>query len=338
MITLDHGAGGRKTAELVRWIASRFKYKNYNDVGLEALDDGSAIKVGGKHVVFSSDTYVVKPLFFRGGNIGKLAACGTINDVAVMGARPIAAHCNLLIEEGFDEEKLEKIIGSISKVFRANEVHLLGGDTKVGERGAVDGIAIGMFGIGIADRIILDSGLKKGDAIIVSGTIGDHEMAIMADRKDLGIELKVKSDCAPLYGMIEKAKRAANAGRIHATNVGKIHAMKGAGAGGVHAMKDITRGGLAGALNEFAAKSKVGIVIEEEAIPVRKDVSAACELLGFDVFNLACEGKIVMGAASGSADAVLRALKKNEYGKNARIVGEVSGGKGAVILKTKYGG
>jgi hydrogenase expression/formation protein HypE len=317
MITLEHGAGGRKTQELVeKLIAPLFSYRNYNDVGLDSFEDASAIKVGKTHVVFTSDSYVVSPIFFKGGDIGKLAACGTINDLAVMGAKPIAMHMNLILEEGFPKEDLRKVMKSMAAVCKKEKVHLLGGDTKVVERGKADKISIGAFGIGIASRLVRNAGLKAGDAIIVSGTIGEHEMAIFSEREKLDFQGNFSSDCAALYGMIGKAKKA----------------------GKITSMKDITRGGLSGALNEMAKKSKVSIHINEEEIPVREAVKNACEIFGFDILNLACEGRAVMGVRARDAQGVLKALRKTREGKLARIIGRATPGDGEVILNTKMGG
>ncbi len=317
MITLEHGAGGRKSQELIeKTIAPLFRYRDYNDLGLDGFEDGSSIKIGKEHVVFTSDSYVVKPIVFKGGDIGKLAACGTINDLAVMGARPIAMHMNLVIEEGFGELELGKILRSMAGVCRGERLHLLGGDTKVVEKGALDKIVIACFGIGLAGKLVRNSGLKPGDAVIVSGSIGEHEMAIFSEREKLGFSGSFKSDCAPLYGMIQKAMKA----------------------GGVHAMKDITRGGLAGALNELASKSVVSIQVEETEIPMRTPLKNACEVFGFDPLTLACEGRAVMGVNGGDAKLVLRALRRTREGRGARIIGKVVPGKGEVVLDTELRG
>jgi hydrogenase expression/formation protein HypE len=280
MITLEHGAGGRRTQELVeKKIAPLFTHRNYNALGLDAFDDGSAIRTGKGYVVFTSDSYVVSPLFFCGGDMGKLAACGTINDLSVMGAKPIAMHMNLVLEEGFGEKELERLLRSMAKVCKKERVHLLGGDTKVVEKGKADGLIISAFGIGIAKKLVLNSGLAPGDAIILSGTIGEHEMAIFSEREKLDFSGGFKSDCAPLYKMISGAMSA----------------------GRVHSMKDITRGGLAGALNEMAKKSNVSLHIQEKDIPVRDAVKNACEMFGFDSLNLACEGRAVLGVRGRDA-------------------------------------
>ena len=315
VITLEHGAGGRKSQELIeKRIAPLFKYRNYNDLGLDGFEDGSAIRVGKEHVVFTSDSYVVKPTFFSGGDIGKLAACGTINDLAVMGARPIAMHMNLILEEGLQEEELGRILKSMAAVCKRERVHLLGGDTKVVEKGG--GMAIAAFGIGLASKLVRNSGLKAGDAVIVSGTIGEHEMAVFSMREKLGFFGSFKSDCAPLYGMIQKAM----------------------GAGEVHAMKDITRGGLAGALNELAFKSGVSIHVEETGLPIRAPVKNACEVFGFDPLTLACEGRAVIGVKGKDAKSVLGALRRTREGKGAVIIGKVAPGRGEVVLNTETGG
>lgn len=317
MITLEHGAGGRKTQELIeKTIAPLFKYRNYNALGLDAFDDGSAIKTKEGFVVFTSDSYVVNPLFFKGGDIGKLAACGTINDLSVMGARPIAMHMNLVIEEGFSEKELKRLLGSMASIMKGEHVHLLGGDTKVVEKGKADGLTIGAFGIGLAKRLVTDSGLSPGDVIIVSGPIGEHEMAIFSEREKLSFSGNFKSDCAPLYRMVSKAMAS----------------------GAVHAMKDITRGGLSGALNEMAKKSGVSVHLMERDIPIRDAVKNACEMFGFDPLILACEGRVVMGVERADARRVLATLRQTREGRGARIAGEVLKGDGEVILTTELGG
>ncbi len=315
MITLSHGAGGRKTQMLIEGIARMFKYRNYNSLGLDGYDDGSAIKFGKEHLVFTSDSYTVNPFFFKGGDIGKLTACGVINDLSVMGAKPIAMHSNLLLEEGFSEKNLERIMRSLSLVLRKNRVHLLGGDTKVLERGKLGGIVISAFGVGIASRLVVDSGLKAGDSIVVSGTIGEHEMAIFSEREKLDFSGNFISDCAPLYDMIKRALVTE-----------------------IHSMKDITRGGLAGALNELAVKSKANINIEENMVPVRDSVRNACEVFGFDPLALACEGRIVIGVKKKDAGKLLRILRKTKSGRNASVIGRVSKGTGEVIMNTEFGG
>ncbi len=316
-ITLEHGAGGRKSQELIeKRIAPLFRYRNYNDLGLDSFEDGSAIRVGREHVVLTSDSYVVKPLFFRGGDIGKLAACGMINDLAVMGARPVAMHMNLVIEEGFGENELARILRSMAAVCRKEEIHLLGGDTKVVEKGATDKLTIAAFGIGLAEKLVRNSGLRPGDEIILSGSIGEHEMAVFSEREKLDFSGDFKSDCAPLFRMIRQAMRA----------------------GEIHAMKDVTRGGLAVALNELAGKSKVSIHADEDAIPIRPAVKNACEIFGFDPLNLACEGRALIGVKKLHARRVLGALKRTPEGRGARIIGKVWEGKGEVILNTESRG
>ena len=317
MITLEHGAGGRKTQELVeKTIAPLFRYRNYNALGLDAFEDGSAIRFGKGFAVFTSDSYIVTPLFFSGGDMGKLSACGTINDLSVMGARPVAMHMNLVIEEGFGKRDLARILRSMAKVCKKERVHLLGGDTKVVERGKLDGLVISMFGVGIAKELVRNSGARPGDAIIVTGAIGEHEMAIFSDREKLDLAGDFKSDCAPLYRMIRRAMDA----------------------GEVHAMKDITRGGLAGALNEIAKKSGVSMHIEENAVPVRPAVKNSCEIFGFDPLNLACEGRAVLGVKGKDAKGILDALRRTGEGGGAKIVGRVGKGSGEVVLNMEYGG
>jgi hydrogenase expression/formation protein HypE len=315
MITLAHGAGGKATDDLIKKvIIPSFKIRNYNALGLDALDDGSAIKKEGGFFVFTSDSYVIKPLFFKGGDIGKLAVVGVANDLSVMGAKPIAMHLNLILEEGLDLDVLEKILSSIGRTAEKEGIAILGGDTKVMERGKLDQIAISAFGIGIASNIFTDAGVKPGDDIIVSGSVGEHEASILIEREGVGVS-KIKSDCAPLYGLVEKVLRI----------------------GGVHAMKDLTRGGLTMALNEWSEKSKVGLNIFEKNVPVSKTVRSVCKLYGFDPFNLACEGRMIIAVEPSKTKMIIKALKKTRLGRNASVIGKAFKGSD-VILNTAVGG
>jgi len=309
-----HGAGGEVMGELLQTL-TKFKHNNAGGIGLESLDDGAVIPFNGVNLVFTTDSHVVRPIFFPGGDIGRIAVCGTINDLAMMGARPIALSCGMIIEEGFEIDDLVRIVASMDDALGEAGANLVTGDTKVMERGALDGITINTAGIGVAKIIVRDNGLVPGDSIIVSGTLGDHGIAIMAHREGFDLGEQIKSDVAPLWGMMEKVLDA----------------------GTIHAMKDPTRGGFASTINEMARKSRVGIRIREEKLPIRKSVRSAAGMLGIDPLEVANEGKVVMGVPSSSVDAILAALRTHNYGKDAAVVGTVT--KGAhVIMETTIGG
>jgi hydrogenase expression/formation protein HypE len=313
-VTLMHGAGGEVMGELLQTL-TKFKHNNAGGIGLESLDDGAVIPFNGVNLVFTTDSHVVRPIFFPGGDIGRIAVCGTINDLAMMGARPIALSCGMIIEEGFEIDDLVRIVASMDDALGEAGANLVTGDTKVMERGALDGITINTAGIGVAKIIVRDNGLVPGDSIIVSGTLGDHGIAIMAHREGFDLGEQIKSDVAPLWGMMEKVLDA----------------------GTIHAMKDPTRGGFASTMNEMARKSRVGIRIREEKLPIRKSVRSAAGMLGIDPLEVANEGKVVMGVPSSSVDAILAALRTHNYGKDAAVVGTVT--KGAhVIMETTIGG
>jgi len=313
-ITLMHGAGGEVMGEVVD-LFSKLTNVNAGGIGLEALDDGAVIPIGDKQVVFTTDSHVVRPLFFPGGDIGRISVCGTINDITMMGGKPVALSCGLIIEEGFDFDTLSRIVKSMDDALKEENVSLVTGDTKVMERGALDQIAINTAGIGVADTIVRDSGLKPGDAIIVSGTLGDHGFAVLASREEFDFADQIVSDVAPLYGMVHSVMNA----------------------GTVNAMKDPTRGGFASAINEMASKSQVMVRISEENVPIRSNVRAASQLLGIDPLEVANEGKVVMGVPADEAETILKILKGHKYGRDAAIIGTVCEGKG-VIMETGAGG
>jgi hydrogenase expression/formation protein HypE len=313
-VNLMHGAGGEVMGELLQTL-TKFKHNNAGGIGLEALDDGAVIPLNGENIVFTTDSHVVRPVFFPGGDIGRIAVCGTINDLAMMGGKPIALSCGMIIEEGFEIDDLARIVSSMDEALGEVGANLVTGDTKVMEKGAIDGIAINTAGIGIAKKVVRDNGLVPGDVIIVSGTLGDHGIAIMAHREGFDLGEQIRSDVAPLWGMMEKVLDA----------------------GTIHAMKDPTRGGFASAINEMAGKSGVCVRIREEKIPIRKSVRSAAAMLGIDPLEVANEGKVVMGVPPSSADAILAALHSHKYGKDAAVIGTVT--KGAhVIMETLVGG
>jgi hydrogenase expression/formation protein HypE len=313
-VSLMHGAGGEVMGELLRTLTN-VKNRNAGGIGLEALDDGAVIPLGEYQVVFTTDSHIVRPLFFPGGDIGRLSICGTVNDLAMMGGRPLALSCGMVIEEGFAISDLERIVRSMDEALTESGAHLVTGDTKVMERGALDGIVINTAGIGIADKVIRDQGLREGDRILVSGTLGDHGLAVLTHREGFDLGEQIRSDVAPLWGLVEGALAA----------------------GDIHAMKDPTRGGFASAINDMARKSGVRVVIDEGMLPIRRSVRSAGEMLGIDPLEVANEGKVVMGVPEGDADAVLASLRSHHYGRDAAIVGRVTAGS-RVILKTTIGG
>lgn len=316
-ITQAHGAGGRLMDEFIREVVLEdIKSMKLGSVNLEHLDDGSSIVLEDREIVVTSDSHVVKPLFFPGGDIGKLAACGTVNDLAVMGAEPIAMSCNLVIEEGFEVEKLRRILRSLDLHARANSCPVVCGDTKVLEQGMVDELIISTTAIGVCSgKPLSDFNVKPGDKIIVTGTVGDHGIALLSFREGFSTELK--SDVACILGLMRAAIKV----------------------GGVHAAKDPTRGGLANALNEWAEKSGVGIVIEEDRIPIKEEVKTLGELLGIDPLNVACEGRAIIAVEPGKAEEVLDVIRSLEMGKEAEIIGEaIPEHPGKVVLRTSIGG
>jgi len=313
-VNLMHGAGGEVMGELLQTL-TKFTHNNAGRIGLEALDDGAVIPFAGENLVFTTDSHVVRPIFFPGGDIGRISVCGTVNDLAMMGAKPIALSCGMIIEEGFDTADLERIVASMDEALGEAGASIVTGDTKVLEHGALDGIAINTAGIGVAKTVVRDNGLRPGDVIIVSGTLGDHGLAIMAHREGFDLGEQIHSDVAPLSKMVEKVMEA----------------------GTIHAMKDPTRGGFASAINEMAKKAGVCVRIREEQVPIRKNVKSAAAMLGIDPLEVANEGKIVMGVPAAEADAILAALRSHKYGKDATVIGTVTAG-AHVIMETAIGG
>lgn len=313
-VDLMHGAGGEVMGELIS-VMTRLTHTNAGGIGLEALDDGAVIPINGANVVFTTDSHVVRPLFFPGGDIGRIAIAGTVNDLAMMGARPIALSCGVVIEEGFEVADLERIVASMDVALGEAGAALVTGDTKVVEKGSLDGIVINTAGVGVAETVVRDSGLVPGDRIIVSGTLGDHGLAILAYREGFDLGDQLRSDVAPVWPLVERALAA----------------------GTIHAMKDPTRGGFASAINEMASKAGVRVVIDEESLPVRRSVRSAAGLLGIDPLQVANEGKVVMGVPAGEADAILAAMKSHPLGADAAIIGTVTGGS-RVVMATAAGG
>jgi hydrogenase expression/formation protein HypE len=328
-----HGAGGTVMHELVRnYIVKYFGGSGKAEVPLEALDDAAVVG----NIVLKSDSHAVKPIFFPGGDIGRLAVSGTVNDIAVLGAEPYALTCGFVLEEGLAMADFEKILASMQKTCSEAGVSIVTGDTKVVEKGSLGGCVINTSGIGRRTpaldenfkvvkkfrrdfnvRWILDSNLKEGDKIILSGTIGDHGLAVLSAQEGLSFGSNIKSDVKPLNRLIQRL-------------LGEV--------GGIIAMKDPTRGGLADALNEFSEKSNTGILIYEEKIPIKENVRAACEMLGLDPLEVGNEGKIIIGTVKEKAEEILELLRKTEEGKEAEIIGEATKDFKGVAMQTVVGG
>jgi hydrogenase expression/formation protein HypE len=302
---------------LAETVLKEFRIKSAGPVGLDEMDDAAVLDPGEGRLVFTTDSHTVKPLFFPGGDIGRLAVAGTVNDLAVMGARPVAMACAVVVQEGFEVERFKAIVRSMGRTAEEAGVALVTGDFKVMGRGELDGVVITTTGIGIAREFKTDSMLAPGDKIIITGTLGDHGATILAQREGFAVSEELVSDVCPVWDVVEAALSV----------------------GGVSAMKDPTRGGLAAALNELASKSGVGVVLEESALPVRPVVRSFCDMLGLDLLTLTNEGKVVMGVRPDRADEVLRAIRRNPKAKDARIIGEATAEhRGKVIVRTVVGG
>jgi hydrogenase expression/formation protein HypE len=315
-IVIGHGGGGKLSAELIEHL---FLPAFRNDA-LANLGDASIVRMAGDRFAVSTDSYVVQPLFFPGGSIGELAVNGTVNDLAVSGARPMYLSVGMILEEGFPMTTLARIVQDMAKAAQAAGVQIITGDTKVVEKGHGDGCYVNTSGVGSvpAGLEIGPTKVCPGDVVIVSGTIGDHGMAIMSVREGLEFETTIRSDTAALNGLIDKVLQA--------------------GGSSVHAMRDPTRGGMASSLNEIAAASRVGFVLEETAIPVRTEVRAACELLGMDPTFVANEGKVLIFVAADRAAAVFDAVREHPLGKDAAIIGKaVDQHPGIVVARTGIG-
>lgn len=316
-IVLGHGSGGKLTAELIDKI---FLPAFANPV-LNKLDDQAVLNINGTRLAFTTDSFVVTPIFFPGGDIGRLAVNGTVNDLAMSGARPLYLAASFILEEGLPTDDLRHVVGSMSDAARDAGVQLVTGDTKVVNRGKGDQVFITTTGIGLIDLPVNISADRAicGDKIIISGYIGDHGMAVMSQRENLEFEGAIESDCAPLHGLVA--------------------AMMQAGTESIHCLRDPTRGGMATTLNEIAAKSQVGIKLREESIPVRETVKGACELLGLDPLYVANEGKLIAIVAADAAEGILSEMRKHRYGAASQIVGEVvREHPGMVLMKTEIGG
>ncbi len=313
-VTMAHGAGGRQTTEL---IDSVFAAHFAND---DLTADDAAVLVPPKgRMAVSTDGFIVSPAFFPGGNIGKLSICGTVNDLACMGAKPLYLTCAFVIEEGFPMEKLEEIAAAMEKTSKEAGVHIVSGDTKVAGKGQVDGVFITTTGMGEIQEGVNVAGTyaKPGDAIIVTGDIGRHGCTILLAREDFGIDADVTSDCAPLWKTVEAVMNTTH---------------------DLHVIRDATRGGVGTVLYEIAGQSNVGIRLDAAKVPVAPEVKGVCGMLGLEPLYLACEGRMVIMAPMEEAEKIVETLKKCPYSKDAAIIGEVTADQpGKVVMTTEIG-
>ncbi len=321
-IVLGHGSGGKLTAELIdKVFVSRFR-----NAALERMDDQAQLEIGGTRLAFTTDSFVVTPIFFPGGDIGTLAVNGTVNDLAMGGAKPLYLSAAFILEEGLASTDLERVADSMQRAAARAGVQVVTGDTKVVNRGKGDKVFITTTGIGVIERPVHLSTdrCRPGDKILVSGYVGDHGITILATREDLDFECALESDCAALNGLVnEMLEEAEDAGETD----------------GIRCMRDPTRGGVATTLNEIAGRSRVGMSLEEQAIPVREGVSGACEMLGLDPLFVANEGKLVAVVAPEIADRVLARMRNHPLGAESRIIGEVIAERaGMVLMRTMVGG
>ncbi|HET7433409.1 MAG TPA: hydrogenase expression/formation protein HypE [Thermoanaerobaculia bacterium] len=315
-VALKQGGGGRAMRALIEKVFVRdFATLPFDGVGIAAMDDGAAIKIGDEWLVITTDSHVIHPIFFPGGDIGRLSISGTVNDLAMMGAtRVLGLTCSVILEEGFSLEWLEVVQRSMVDACIEANAPVVTGDTKVMGRGELDGIVINTTGIGLTRTLVRDNGLSAGDRIIITGSIGEHGLAVMAARHGIDVGSELVSDVAPMNAMI-----ASIAGRATA-------------------MKDPTRGGVSSALHEMAAKSRVGIVLDERSVPVIPSVRAVGELLGIDPLHVANEGKALIGVRAEEAEGVVATLREHSLGRHAAIIGTcVAERPGSVILNTGFG-
>jgi hydrogenase expression/formation protein HypE len=319
-IALKHGAGGRAMRALIKELfVDRLDGVGESDIGLAAMDDGAALRLGDRWLVVTTDSHVISPIFFPGGDIGRLAVSGAVNDLAMMGATEVLAlTCSIIVEEGFERAQLERVRDSIHQTCREAHARIVTGDTKVMGRGEIDGLVLNTTGVAIASRVVRDSGLRPGDIVIMTGSAGDHGLAVMARRHDLALEGELRSDVAPLNEMIQCVLDAAG--------------------DAVVAMKDPTRGGVASALCEMAGKARVGIALDGLNVPIKDEVRAAAELLGIDPLIVANEGKALIGVQPEAAARVLAALRAHPLGRDAAVIARCTRERpGSVILETGFG-
>jgi hydrogenase expression/formation protein HypE len=317
-ITLSHGSGGKATHNLIEGVFA----PAFSNPLLDGMDDSAVFAIGdGPRLAFTTDTYVVSPLFFPGGDIGKLAVHGTINDLAMGGAQPLYLSAGFVLEEGFAIADLRQIVDSMAQAAKEAGVAIVTGDTKVVQRGKGDGVYINTAGIGLvkADWPMGQLQVRPGDKVLLSGPVGDHGIAVMLARENLDLEADIQSDTAPLHGLVAALLEAAGSG--------------------VHCLKDPTRGGVATTLNEIAITSEISIALDEKAIPVRPEVRGACELLGLDYLTIANEGKLLALVAADKAGAALEAMRAHPLGREAAIIGEVRAEPAAMVfIRTDIGG
>ena len=319
-VTLKQGGGGRAMRALIEKLFIReFAAMPFDGVGLAAMDDGAAIPIGDQFLIVTTDSHVIHPIFFPGGDIGRISIAGTVNDLTMMGATKILGiTCGVILEEGFPLDQLEAIQHSLVETCLEAGTVVVTGDTKVMGRGEIDGIVLNTTGIGLAKRVVRDNGLRPGDRIVVTGTMGDHGLAVMAARHGLDLVGDLKSDVAPINGLVTGALEA----------LGKA----------ITAMKDPTRGGLSSSLHEMAQKSGVGIVVEERLVPVTDAVRSAGEILGIDPLHVANEGKAVIGVRADRAEQLVEILRAHPLGRNAAIVGTcITERPGFIVLDTGFG-
>ena len=315
LVQLKHGAGGRA---MRAFIESVFVGEG-EAAELLAMDDGAAIPFGDRWLVVTTDAHVVQPIFFPGGDIGRLSVSGVVNDLAMMGACDVLAlTASVIVEEGFPIEQLRRVQASVRAACREASAPILTGDTKVMGKGELDGLIIATSGLGVTDRVVRDAGLQIGDAIVITGTIGDHGLAVLSARHALGLDGDLRSDVAPLNGLIRAALAA--------------------GGNAIHAMKDPTRGGVTSALSEMAEKAAVCVVLDQASLPMSDPARAAAEVLGIDPLSVANEGKALLGVAPEALGRVLAALRAHPLGARAACIGRVTAEHpGALLLDTGFG-
>jgi hydrogenase expression/formation protein HypE len=313
-VRLAHGAGGQAMRQLVRSVF----LAGVSDPEALALGDGAAIPFGDRWLVLTTDAHVVAPIFFPGGDIGRLSISGVVNDLAMMGACDVLGLTSaVIVEEGFELAQLERVHASMRAACEEAGTRILTGDTKVMQKGEIDGLVLSTSGLGVTDRVVRDSALERGDLIVITGTVADHGLAVLSARHGLGLEGDLRSDVAPLNGLVRAALAA--------------------GGPAVHAMKDPTRGGVTSALAEMAEKARVSIVLDESALPMSAAGRAAAELLGIDPLSVANEGKALLGVHPRALGAVLAALRAHPLGERAACIGRVVDGAGTVLLDTGFG-
>jgi hydrogenase expression/formation protein HypE len=315
LILLGHGSGGLLSHDLIEKVFLR----HFGNALLSPLEDSALFESPERLLAFTTDSYVVKPIFFPGGDIGRLAVCGTVNDLSMRGASPLHLSAGFIIEEGLPVDELERVVASMHAAADEAGVTIVCGDTKVVERHAADKLFINTSGVGAVkpNVTISVSNARPGDNIIVSGTVGDHGVTILSQRQGLQFKSLIKSDAAPLNGLVQEML---------------------AGCAGIHAMRDPTRGGLATTLNEIARSSKVGVEIEESRIPVSEAVEHACEMLGLDHLYLANEGKLVAVVAEEDTERLLEVMHHHAYGRAATVIGRVTGERpGRVVMRNPFG-